>query len=125
MRLVQSRIVTEDVAAMATFYATLLGSEVTVNDYYVEVPSGDMSVGFSKPRFTEYQPGTAEAPEGGGPIILDFVVDDVDAEYGRIAALGVEWVMPPRTQPWGRRSMVFRDPEGNLVNVSSPVTGDT
>jgi len=27
--------------------------------------------------------------------------------------------MPPTTQPWGNRSMVFRDPGGNLVNVFS------
>jgi len=50
---------------------------------------------------------------------VPFLVDDVDAEYPRIAALGVEWVMPPTTQPWGNRSMVFRDPAGNLVNVFS------
>jgi uncharacterized glyoxalase superfamily protein PhnB len=43
----------------------------------------------------------------------------VDAEYPRVAALGVEWVMPPTTQPWGNRSMIFRDPAGNLVNVFS------
>jgi uncharacterized glyoxalase superfamily protein PhnB len=43
----------------------------------------------------------------------------VDAEYPRIAALGVGWVLPPTTQPWGSRSMVFSDPEGNLVNVFS------
>jgi len=52
-------------------------------------------------------------------IILDFLVDDVDAEYERIAALGVDWVTPPVTQPWGNRTMIFRDPEGNLVNVFS------
>ena len=27
--------------------------------------------------------------------------------------------MPPTTQPWGNRSMMFRDPAGNLVNVFS------
>jgi hypothetical protein len=27
--------------------------------------------------------------------------------------------MPPTTQPWGNRSMIFRDPAGNLVNVFS------
>ena len=35
------------------------------------------------------------------------------------AALGVDWVMPPTTQPWGSRSMIFRVPEGNLINVFS------
>ena len=52
-------------------------------------------------------------------MILDFMASDADAEYERIAALGVDWVMPPTTQPWGSRSMVFRDPEGNLVSVFS------
>lgn len=52
-------------------------------------------------------------------MVLDFLVDDVDAEYPRIAALGVGWLLPPTTQPWGSRSMVFGDPEGNLVNVFS------
>ena len=47
----------------------------------------------------------------------------MDAEYPRIAALGVEWVMPPTTQPWGNRSMIFRDPAGNLVNVFSRTGG--
>jgi uncharacterized glyoxalase superfamily protein PhnB len=46
-------------------------------------------------------------------------VADVDAEYERIAGLGVTVVMPPKTQPWGSRSMIFRDPGGNLVNVFS------
>jgi uncharacterized glyoxalase superfamily protein PhnB len=27
--------------------------------------------------------------------------------------------MPPASQPWGNRSMIFRDPEGNLINVFS------
>ena len=68
------------------------------------------------PRRTPGPGAAASADE----VILDFLVDDVDAEYPRIAALGVEWVMPPTTQPWGNRSMIFRDPAGNLVNVFSP-----
>jgi uncharacterized glyoxalase superfamily protein PhnB len=123
MELVQSRVVTDDVEKIAGFYGELLGTSVTLNEYYVEVPSGAMSVGFSKCRFTEEQtPGvtcTSTLGARPGEIILDFVVDDVDAEYERISALGVEWVLPPTTQPWGKRSMLFRDPEGHLVNVFS------
>jgi len=123
MELVQSRIVTDEVARLAGFYASLLGAPVALNDYYVEVHAGPVSVGFSRRRFTEYRDQDAE---GAGAdrrrrdeVILDFLVYDVDAEYPRIAALGVEWVMPPTTQPWGNRSMIFRDPAGNLVNVFS------
>ena len=57
------------------------------------------------------------------PVILDFLADDVDAEYERIRALGVVWVLPPTTQPWGNRSMILRDPGGNLINVFSRPDG--
>ena len=121
MELVQARLVTDDVAALAAFYAGLVGAQVPLNEYYVEVPAGAMSVGFSKRRFTEYCAEAACPGQGGPPreVILDFLVHDVDTEYPRIAALGVGWVLPPTTQPWGSRSMIFNDPEGNLVNVFS------
>ena len=122
MELVQSRIVTDDVAGLAAFYARLVGAPVALNEYYVEVPAGAMSVGFSRRRFTEYQDDQAAPagrPDRRDEIVLDFVVDDVDAEFERITALGVDWVLEPTTQPWGNRSMMFRDPEGNLVNIFS------
>ena len=119
MELVQARFVTDDVPGLAGFYARLVRTTAALNDYYVEVPAGPVSVGFSRRRFTEYTGDLAGGPRGTGAFILDFQADDADAEYPRIAALGVEWVMPPTTQPWGNRSMVFRDPAGNLVNVFS------
>jgi predicted enzyme related to lactoylglutathione lyase len=123
MELVQSRIVTDHVERLAGFYASLLGVPVALNDYYVEVQAGPASVGFSRRRFTEYRDDSQDAAAAGrqsrDAVILDFLTGDVDAEHPRIGALGVQWVMPPTTQPWGNRSMIFRDPEGNLVNVFS------
>jgi predicted enzyme related to lactoylglutathione lyase len=122
MELVQCRIVTDDVEGLAGFYARLLGVPAALNEYYVEIEAGPASVGFSRRRFTEHREAGGRARTGPGPkddIILDFLVGDVGAEYPRIAALGVDWVMPPATQPWGNRSMMFRDPAGNLVNVLS------
>jgi len=123
MQLIQARFVTDNVAALARHYAALIGVPATVNDYYVEIPSGAMSVGFSRPRFTEdhrlvegYARPLATHP---GDVILDFAVDDVDTEFCRIDALGAQWLFGPTTQPWGTRSMMFRDPEDHLVNVVS------
>lgn len=126
MKLVQSRIVTDDVARLAAFYAMLVQAEVVLNDYYVEVPAGAMSVGFSRRGFTEYredqtQTACSECPQHHrAEVILDFQASDVDAEYRRIAGLGVDCVTPPTRQPWGNRTMIFRDPAGNLINVFSP-----
>ena len=35
-----------------------------------------------------------------------------------------EFVNEPTTLPWGNRSLLFRDPDGNLVNLFTPVTAE-
>jgi predicted enzyme related to lactoylglutathione lyase len=117
-------MITDDVAGLAAFYAHLTRADVTLNDYYVEVPAGPASIGFSRPRFTEYAACRAKpaAVTRGGRrpgVILDFLVADADAEHPRVAALGACVIMPPATQPWGSRSMIVTDPEGNLINIFS------
>jgi catechol 2,3-dioxygenase-like lactoylglutathione lyase family enzyme len=125
--LTQVRFVSTAIEPIAAFYAALLGISVPLNEHYLEVPAGPASVGFSKAGFTEDRgPHTACPPgvaAGEGETILDFTADDVDAEYARIQALGVSWVLRPTNQPWSRRSMLFRDPDGHLINVSSSTTG--
>ena len=93
MELVQSRIVTNNVEGLAAFYAGLVGTSVALNEYYVEVPAGAMSVGFSKRRFTEYRERQAARPGSPEPrdeIILDFVVDDRLRAASRPAAATLE-----------------------------------
>ena len=55
-------------------------------------------------------------------IIIEFRVDDVDAQYARLKPLVDDWVQEPTTMPWGNRSILFRDPDGNLVNLFTPVS---
>jgi predicted enzyme related to lactoylglutathione lyase len=123
--LAQVRFVSTTIEQIATFYAALLGISVPLNEHYLEVPAGPASVGFSKAGFTEDPGPHAACPSGlaaqEGEIILDFTADDVDTEYSRIEALSVSWVMRPTNQPWSRRSMLFRDPNGHLITVSSSV----
>jgi predicted enzyme related to lactoylglutathione lyase len=55
-------------------------------------------------------------------VILEFLVHDVDAEYERLKPFVDEWVKEPTTMPWGNRAVLFRDPDGNLINLFQPVT---
>jgi catechol 2,3-dioxygenase-like lactoylglutathione lyase family enzyme len=125
MQLAQVRFVSRTIESIAAFYAALLDVSVPLNEHYLEVPAGPASVGFSQVGFTEERGPHAACPAGPaaheGEIILDFTADDVDAECLRVDAIGVTWVMRPTTQPWGRRSMLFRDPDGHLINVSSAI----
>lgn len=53
-------------------------------------------------------------------MILEFSVANVDEEYARLHGLVKQWVKGPTTQPWGTRSIYFRDPDGNLVDFFTP-----
>jgi uncharacterized glyoxalase superfamily protein PhnB len=70
---------------------------------------------FSAQAQEEYIPGSAEAGKNRS-IILQFKVANVDEEYRRLKNIVKSWVKPPSTQPWGTRSIYFRDPDGNLVD---------
>src|SRR5664280_867095 len=67
--------------------------------------------------------GTDSArPADNHTVIIEFRVEDVDSEYERLKPLVDDWVQEPTTMPWGNRSILFRDPDGNLVNFFTPVT---
>ena len=61
-------------------------------------------------------------PGDNHTIIIEFFVDVVDKEFERLQPVVSEWVQEPTTMPWGNRSILFRDPDGNLVNLFTPVT---
>ena len=55
-------------------------------------------------------------------MIVEFLVADVDAEFARLRNGLSDVVTEPRDMPWGNRTLLFRDPDGNLVNLFTPVT---
>lgn len=64
--------------------------------------------------------GTAE-PSGVPPLSLWLQVRDVEAEYTRLTAAGVEGLREPRTEFWGLVEAWIADPDGvRIVLVQIP-----
>ncbi len=59
--------------------------------------------------------------EGGPTGEVAFVVDDVDAEAGRMEAAGVEILSRPVDRPWGHRTLYVLDPEGLVVELAQEI----
>ncbi len=62
--------------------------------------------------------------DGGPPIGLAFRLDapaDVDAAYEQLVSRGYDGHKPPWDAPWGQRYALMRDPDGNSVDLFSPV----
>jgi predicted enzyme related to lactoylglutathione lyase len=125
MRFVSTRIITADVNRLVTFYEMVTGATaVWGNELFAEIPTpiGTLAIGSDKtvPLFGQ---GSAE-PAANRTAILEFIVDDVDAEYDRLREQLSEVVTEPTTMPRGNRALLFRDPDGNLVNLFTPVTDE-
>ena len=67
-----------------------------------------------------FKEGIAEPAENRAAF-LEFMVDDVDAEFARISGKA-EVVYEPKLMPWGNRTAQFRDPGGTLVALYTPVS---
>jgi predicted enzyme related to lactoylglutathione lyase len=64
-------------------------------------------------------------PADNHTAIIEFRVSDVDAEYRKLVdVIGESLVQEPTTMPWGNRSLLFRDPDGNLINFFTPVSAE-
>lgn len=50
-------------------------------------------------------------------LALIFAVDDVDYEYQRLVNLNIRIDYPPTDKPWGVRSFILSDPDGNTVSL--------
>jgi catechol 2,3-dioxygenase-like lactoylglutathione lyase family enzyme len=117
-------LITKDVRTLSDFYAKVLEIEPhRTGDDYVEfrTPAATLAL-FSAAAQENYIPGIA-APAANRSSILQFRVADVDREYARLQPIVKDWVKPPTTQPWGTRSIYFRDPDGNLVDFFAPAVG--
>jgi catechol 2,3-dioxygenase-like lactoylglutathione lyase family enzyme len=114
-------LVTNDVKRLVDFYEPVLVLKARWSGQdYAEFPTGvGLLAIFSAEAQEKYIPGSAEAAKNKS-MILEFRVANVDQEYGRLQSLVKTWVKPPTTQPWGTRSIYFRDPDGNLLDFYTP-----
>ena len=119
--LLHTCLITRNVKRLVDFYEPVLKVKAkwSGNDYAEFTTGVGVLAIFSADAQEKYIPGSADAGKNRG-MILEFRVDNVDEEYRRLDSLVKVWVKPPTTQPWGTRSVYFRDPDGNLVDFYTP-----
>jgi uncharacterized glyoxalase superfamily protein PhnB len=120
--LVNTCLITDNVERLVQFYEPILAlkAERSGKDYAEFHTGAGVLAIFSAAAQQKYIPGSAEAAKNRSAI-LQFRVTDVDKEYARLQSVVKTWVKPPTTQPWGTRSIYFRDPDGNLVDFYARV----
>ena len=115
-------IMTDDVAATARFYRDHFRFKPAFeSDWYVHLQSSeDESVNIAILRGDhETIPATGRGRVSG--LLINFEVEDVDAEYERAKADGLPILQPLRDEPFGQRHFITRDPSGVLIDVITPI----
>ncbi|GAA2326985.1 VOC family protein [Streptomyces kunmingensis] len=125
MNFVSIRIITGDVARLVAFYERVTGVRAAwATEDFAELGTPAATLAIAGTRTVPlFAPGSAR-PAQNRSVITEFLVDDVDRVHRDLAEAGYvsDFVAEPTTMPWGNRSLLFRDPDGNLVNFFTPVT---
>jgi predicted enzyme related to lactoylglutathione lyase len=119
------RIITGQVGRLADFYEQVTGQTArryTPDFAEIVLPGATLAIG-SVATVKLFGEGSAE-PAANRTAIVEFRVDDVDAEFARLRDMIGEFVQEPTTMPWGNRSLLFRDPDGTLVNLFTPISAE-
>lgn len=122
MKFVSVRLIAQNIKDVVQFYELVTRSKADwLAPVFAEIvtPVAVIAIG-SVETVALFKEGSAQ-PALNRSVILEFRVEDVDAEFNRLKE-HVEVVHPPKDLPWGNRTAQFRDPEGTLFSLYTPVT---
>jgi len=128
MNLVSVRIITANIENLISFYENVTGIEaVRYTPDFAEIRTATATLAIGSTKTLQFFGGdTIAQPAKNQTAIIEFFTEDVDKEYIRLKEFLASCVVQePTTMPWGNKSLLFRDPDGNLINFFTPVTRES
>jgi catechol 2,3-dioxygenase-like lactoylglutathione lyase family enzyme len=118
-------LLSADVAAAARFYCDHFGfAPIYSSDWYVHLQSTEDPA--TNLAILDQTHETVPAPARGktGGVILNFEVEDADAQHSRLVAAGLTILTPLRDEAFGQRHFIAAAPDGVLIDVIRPIPPD-
>jgi catechol 2,3-dioxygenase-like lactoylglutathione lyase family enzyme len=124
MNLISVRIITNNVERLVKFYENITGLKaIRITADFAELQTKWATLAIGSTKTLQFFGGNEVAAAAQNrTAIIEFICENVDAEYERLATFIESFIVQkPTTMPWGNNSLLFRDPDGNLVNFFTPV----
>lgn len=123
MKLTSLRIISKDIKTAVEFYEQTIG--ITARWYtedFAELSTDSITIAIGSTRTMQmFSEGLTDFA-GTKSTIIEFLVKNVDEEYERIKSIASNIIQEPTKMPWGNRSLLFCDPDGNMINFFTPVS---
>jgi len=108
--------------AMRRFYEDILGLSLLreLSPGWIEYRVGDNTLALARPSLTA---ADAPTPNRSASLQLAFKVSalEVDQCADELVRQGVALLSPPTDQTFGHRTLFFRDPDGNLLEMFAEI----
>ena len=128
MTLSSVRIITSNVEELIRFYERATGgTAVRYTPDFAEIKTQKATLAIGSVRTLQFFGGNAVAEAAQNrSVIIEFMVDDVQQHFAKLSAIldDLIIVQEPTLMPWGNKSLLIRDPDGNLVNLFTPATAE-
>lgn len=123
MKLTSLRMISKDIQAAAAFYEQIIGITATwYTEDFAELSTDSITIAIGSTRTMQMFSEDLTDFAGTKSTIIEFLVSNVDEEYERIKSIASDIIQEPTTMPWGNRSLLFSDPDGNMINLFTPVS---
>jgi catechol 2,3-dioxygenase-like lactoylglutathione lyase family enzyme len=118
----------QDISRARDFYQNVMGLEYKGGEhdddaYFQLGPDGLLLIGHDAADELISPSNVDHEPARGARSVLATRVDNVDVAYEELRAKGVEFIRAPEFRPWGLRCAHFKDPDGNVWEIHTPVPG--
>lgn len=125
MNLASLRIISPEIKRLVQFYenVTNLSARWYTEDF-AEINTAAFTLAIGSTRTLSLFGTDLKQTGNSNSMIIEFRVENVDEQYAKIRDFLSDIIQEPTTMPWGNRSLMFRDPDGNLLNFFTPVTAD-
>ena len=112
----EPQLYVRDIVASLAFYSKMLGFSVAFSHgeppFYGQVVRGGARLNLRQLDDPVIDPARRDAEQ---LLSASITLEDAKALFLEYQKAGVEFVQPLRTEPWGARTFVVRDPDGNLL----------
>lgn len=123
MNFASVRIITDDVDRLVEFYEKVTGIVAErPAPVFAEIVMGSGTLAIGHSQTAQLFGADSVVAASNRTMIIELRVKNLEAEHERLKLWVDQWVQEPTLMPWGNRSMLFRDPDGNLVNLFEPVS---